>query len=122
VTTIETRHGDVDASVLEELRHSFDARAILMAVERIDHIRDRIDAVREDLMRLHAVANDLIHEADPADLLPGDGSVWELAETLSTTMADWPDSIEEIFNTLAELEALAPGPGAEDDEPPYDED
>lgn len=117
MTTIQTRYGEVDASVLEELQHSFDAHAILTAVERIDQIRDKIDAVREDLMRLYSVANDLIHEAGSADLLPGDGSVWELAEELATTMADWPESIEEALDTLSDLEALAPGPDAEDSRP-----
>lgn len=121
VTTIQTRFGEVDASLLEELQHSFDARSILVAVQRIDQIRENIDLVRDGLMRLHSVADDLINNTGLATTLPGGAAIWELAEELSSTMADWPESIEEIVETLDELESLAPEPCQGKDTWPDDE-
>jgi hypothetical protein len=53
VTVTQTRFGEVDTAVLEELRESFDTHALLDAVTKIDQIRHCIDTVREELLRLH---------------------------------------------------------------------
>lgn len=107
MTTINTRYGEVDADVLDELRLSFDTHLVLEAISKIDQIRAEINAIRDALLRLHGMAQDLINETGHATAL-GDRyeGIWDMADSLSATMIDWPEDIEtvqEMLNTLARL-------------------
>lgn len=81
-----TRYGPVDSAALERLREQFDTRSILDAVDKIDDIRCRIDDLRDELLKLHSMAHDLINDAGP-DGPPPEYSIWAFAEEIS--MAIW---------------------------------
>ena len=115
MTVTQTRFGEVDTAVLEELRESFDTHALLDAVAKIDQIRHCIDAVREELLRLHGMAHDLINDAGFTGGIGEDAQpIWDLADGLSMTMLDWPDDIDFIGDMLDKLAELAPDPDDDD--------
>jgi hypothetical protein len=72
----DTRYGAVDSAALERLRESFNTRTILDAVDKVDDIRCRIDDLRDDLLKLHAMAHDLINDAGP-DGPPPEYPIWD---------------------------------------------
>lgn len=76
-----TRYGLVDSAALERLREEFDTRNILDAVDKIDDIRCRIDDLRDELLKLHSMAHDLINGAG-SDEPPPEYPIWEYAEEI----------------------------------------
>jgi len=77
--------GLVDTAVFERLREEFDTRSILDAVDMIDEIRYHIDSVRDELLKLHGMAHDLINGAN-FDGSPPELPIWELSEVISITI------------------------------------
>ena len=123
MTTVLTRFGEVDAAGLSELQRDFDPQSILDAVDQLDVIRSEIEAMRDELLRLHEMAKALIDDDDPSgpdDGLDGD-VIWELAGELSSNMFNWPDDIESVCDTLDVLSRLAPDTDAPDSEDDDDE-
>lgn len=96
--TTDTRYGPVDSAALDRLLESFDTRKILDAVDKVDEIRCRIDALRDELLKLHAMAHDLINRAGP-DGPPPEYPIWELAEEISMAIWEWPGYLETVRET-----------------------
>lgn len=108
----DTRYGLVDTAVLERLREEFDTRSILDAVDKIDEIRYHIDSVRDELLKLHSMAHDLINGAGSGDSAP-EQPIWELSEEISMTIWEWSDQLETVRETMDQLTALTPDPDEE---------
>jgi hypothetical protein len=107
-----TRYGKVNSAVLEELRESFDTRRILDAVDKIDDIRCRIDDIRDELLKLHGMAHDLINDAGP-DGPPPEYPIWELADEISMTIWEWPKYLDMVRHTVDQIATLLPEPDEE---------
>jgi hypothetical protein len=101
----DTRYGPVDSAALERLRESFNTRTILDAVDKVDEIWCRIDDLRDDLLKLHAMAHDLINDAGP-DGPPPEYPIWELAEEISTAIWEWPGHLEAVRETVDQIVTL----------------
>ena len=102
-----TRYGPVDSAALEELRESFDTRRILDAIDKIDEIRGRIDDIRDELLKLHSMAHDLINDAGP-DGPPPEYPIWELADEISMTIWEWPNYLKVVHDTVDQMVSLMP--------------
>ena len=107
--TTETVYGLVDSAALEELRESFDTSRFLDAVAKIDEIRCRIDTLRDELLKLHAMAAVLINGADPTGPAP-ECSIGELAEDISMAIWEWPGHLEAMRDTVDQIVTLTPDP------------
>ena len=76
----KTAFGPVNAAVLERLRRSFETHRLLDAVDQMDRLVELIadSSFREDLLRLHAMANTIINDA-PKTISSSKEKIWELA-------------------------------------------
>jgi hypothetical protein len=113
--TVETVFGAVDEKALEALQNSFDTRRLLDAVEAVDQVRSRIDGLRDDLLDLHRMAAEVIHE-DYGNRPEREEPIWELAEMLASEMLEFAGGLREANRAVEELESLAPGEDWDDDE------
>lgn len=105
----KTRYGSVDTAALKRLRESFDTTKILDAVDRVDSIRCRIEGLRDELLKLHTMAHDLINDAGaggPVSECP----IWELAEEISIAIGEWPSDLESVSEVVNEMCTLSPDP------------
>jgi hypothetical protein len=105
----ESRYGPVDSAALERLRESFDTRKILDAVDKVDDIRCQIDHLRDQLLKLHAMADDLINDAEAASP-PPEYPIWELAEEISVVIWEWPRHLVAVRDTVDQIVTLTPDP------------
>jgi hypothetical protein len=105
--TVETSYGAVDEKTLEKLQNHFDTRRLLDAVNAIDLITYRIDGLRQDLLDLHSMAADVINE-DGSSRVMREEPIWELAEMISSDIAEFTDRLEQVYQTAEEIEKLAP--------------
>jgi hypothetical protein len=84
--TEKTMFGTVKTDVLDEMWESFDTMQILDAVGVVDSIGRRTgyneESIRNDLLKLHAMAHTVINQADPT-IGEDDQTVYELADELS---------------------------------------
>ena len=109
---LDKQSGRINATALEKLRGSFDTRKLLDAVEKVDAIRLRIDALREELLKLHKMAQELV-DGEGVSGASADEPIWELADDISTEIWEWPEHLEFVCETVDELAALAPDPDEE---------
>ncbi len=79
---------------------------------KVDEIRCRIDALRDELLNLHAMAHDLINRAGP-DGPPPEYPIWELAEEISMAIWEWPRYLESVRETVDQIVTLSPDPDEE---------
>jgi hypothetical protein len=105
----ETRYGSVDSAALGRLRESFDTRKLLDAVEKVDDIRCRIDILRDELLKLHAMAHGLLNGSDSVGS-PSEIPIWEFAEEISMAIWEWPEYLETVRNAVDQLVTLTPDP------------
>ena len=60
----KTAFGPVNAAALERLLESFETQSLLDAVDQVDRLAGWIeDSFRQDLLRLHGMANTIINNA-----------------------------------------------------------
>lgn len=114
--TVKTTYGEVNAKVLEQLQHRFDTRRLLEAVDMIDRLRARIceaDGLRQDLLDLHLMAHRVVN-GDVNSRTSRREAIWELAGGLAEEVMEFGDDLGAIYETLTELEQLAPEDGGED--------
>jgi hypothetical protein len=105
----EAHYGPVDPAALERLRESFNTSNMLEAVDKVDHIRYRIDSLRDELLKLHAMAHDLFNGAGFAGTAP-ESPIRELAEEVSMAISEWPEDLEAVCETVEQLVSLTPDP------------
>ena len=103
-----TPYGEVDAAALERLRDSFDTSQLLRLVDRLDACLAELGgiiAVRDELLRLHAMALTIVEGAAPA--VPTENAcVWAEAESLQMdleALVSWARSAQLIIAPLINL-------------------
>lgn len=100
--------GEVDAAALEKLRDSFDTSQLLGLVERLDASLAEMGgmiAVRDDLVRLHMMAQALVEGTLPP-VAAEESNVWEVAESVLLdleTLVSWIRTAQMIVAPLVEL-------------------
>jgi len=107
----DTPYGRVNGQVLDELYESFDTMRLLEAVDIIDEIRYRIcepDQMRQDLLKLHAMAHTLINGAGMTESPDPETPIWEWADEIDMVMFEWVPKLEKVIETLQELIRLIP--------------
>ena len=94
-----TPYGEVDAAALERLRDSFDTSQLLRLVDRLDACLAELGgiiAVRDELLRLHAMALTIVEGAAPA--VPTENAcIWAEAESVQLdleALASWARSAQ----------------------------
>ena len=110
----KTAFGPVNAAVLERLRRSFETHRLLDAVDQMDRLVELIgdSSFREDLLRLHAMANTIINDA-PKAISSSKEKIWELAGSL---VMELEERVEDLgaFKLLDQLAELAPESAVQD--------
>lgn len=105
----QTPYGTVDADALLELHETFNTMAILRAVDQLDAIRARCapEGLRDDLLRLHAMAHTVINGAGLS--YPTDGpTLVEQADAVIEELDDWVRMLKQTVKALQPLESLRP--------------
>ena len=106
-----TPYGEVDATALEQLRDSFDTSQLLRLVDRLDACLAElggITAMRDELLRLHAMALTVIEGVVPT--VPTENvSIWEAAESVRLDLETLSSWIRIAQMTIAPLGDLVPG-------------
>lgn len=109
-----TPYGEVDAVALENLRDSFDTSQLLRLVDRLDVCLVElggITSIRDELLRLHAMALTLIDGTVPT--VPAENAcVWETAESMRLDLESLSLWIRDAQLMTAPLRGLAPHGGA----------
>ena len=103
-----TPYGEVDATVLEQVRDGFDTSRLLGLVDGLDAcLADMggVIALRDELLRLHAMALTLVEGAAPA--VPTEGAcLWAEAESVQLdleALAAWVRSAQACLTPLVNL-------------------
>jgi hypothetical protein len=105
-----TPYGEVDSVALENLRDGFDTSQLLRLVDRLDTCLAElggITAMRDELLRLHAMTLTLVEGAVPT--VPAENiRIWEVAQSLELdleALVSWARSAQLL---IAPLISLAP--------------
>lgn len=103
-----TAYGEVDAAALEQLRESYDTTQLLRLVERLDACLAEMGgvvALRDELLRLHAMALTVVDGAAPA--VPTENAcIWAEAESVQLdleALAAWARVAQEFLTPLVNL-------------------
>lgn len=106
-----TPYGDVDAAALETLRAEFDTASLLTLVDNLDRLLPRLKAiqhgVRDDLLRLHRMANTLVYGAALTESTNG-ADIWEAAQALADEFRDLAETLLDGADVLQPLVDLQP--------------
>ena len=113
--SVKTRYGTVDAAALEALQDDFPASRLTDAVDAIERIYYRIGGLRDDLLDIRSMAEDVIDENPDGRRPSREESIWELAEMLTSEILEYINDLDKAYETLEQLETLIPGDD-EDDE------
>ncbi|HEY0846797.1 MAG TPA: Tn3 family transposase post-transcriptional regulator TnpC [Noviherbaspirillum sp.] len=108
--TTSTPYGTVDQSMLQELQAGYDTNGILQAVDRIDMCRARLcepDGIRDDLLRLHAMAHTVVNGAR-LTVAADETGIWEMADELIAEFGDMVELFRATIDQLAPLARLVP--------------
>ena len=108
--TIETDHGTLDADVLAELQRSFATSTLLTAIDTINVDDARHEWLRACLLRLHAMANHLIHGAPQT--VTGEEPIWQLAEEIGDELDAYTANLSHIAKLVDRLGQLRPNQGS----------
>ncbi|NNB83828.1 Tn3 family transposase post-transcriptional regulator TnpC [Pseudomonas aeruginosa] len=94
-----TPYGEVDAAALEQFRNTFDTSQLLRLIDGLDVCLAEMGgviALRDELLRLHAMALTLVEGAAPA--VPTEGAcIWAQAESAQLdleALAAWVRSVQ----------------------------
>ncbi|HEP9160010.1 TPA: transposase [Pseudomonas aeruginosa] len=103
-----TPYGEVDAAALEQFRNTFDTSQLLRLVDGLDFCLAEMGgviALRDELLRLHAMALTLVEGAAPA--VPTEGAcIWAEAESVQLdleALAAWVRSTQFCLTPLVDL-------------------
>ncbi|HGM6785244.1 TPA: Tn3 family transposase post-transcriptional regulator TnpC [Pseudomonas aeruginosa] len=103
-----TPYGEVDTTALEQLRDSFDTAQLLRLVDRLDACLAEpggITALRDELLRLHAMALTLVEGVAPT--VPTENAcIWAEAESVQLdleALASWVRSAQIGIAPLIDL-------------------
>lgn len=106
-----TPYGEVDAAALEQLRGSFDTSQLLRLVDHLDACLAElkgIATVRDELLRLHAMAITIVEGAAPA--IPTENAcVWAEAESVQMDLEALASWVRSAQIGIAPLVNLVPG-------------
>ncbi|HAR04884.1 MAG TPA: transposase [Pseudomonas sp.] len=100
--------GEVDVAALEKLRNSFDTSRLLGLIDRLDTSLAEMGgmiAVRDDLVRLHMMAQALVEGTLPP-VAAEESNVWEVAESVLLdleTLASWIRTAQMMIAPLVDL-------------------
>jgi hypothetical protein len=104
---IETMHGTLDRSALEQVRDSYDTTCLLRTVDELaEMLRDVLgeDGWRDRLLRLHAMAHTVVNDAGytgaTSETLP------ELATGITGQMGEAIERLQTWIRRIAPLEGL----------------
>lgn len=105
-----TPYGEVDAAALEALRDSFDTSYILRLVDLLDACLAElggIAAVRDELLKLHAMALTLVEGTAPS--MPTENAcIWADAESVQLDLEALVSWVRSAQIGIAPLVGLAP--------------
>jgi hypothetical protein len=108
-----TPYGEVDAAALERLRVGFDTSQVLQLVDQLDACLAELDgvmAVRDGLLKLHAMALTLVEGA--ALTVPAENAcIWSDAESLQQDLENLAVWVASAQAGIAPLLSLAPDHG-----------
>jgi hypothetical protein len=112
----KTAFGPVNAAALERLLESFETQSLLDAVDQVDRLAEWIDdSFRQDLLRLHGMANTIINNA-PKTTSSDKEKIWELAGSLAMELEEMVENLGATLERLHQLAKLAPEFAEEDAE------
>ena len=109
---VKTSFGAVDGRALEKLQESFDTMGLLRGVDAIDQVRYRDEELRQDMLKLHGMAHNLINH-DYGSGMRGDESIGELAWRLTGEIRDCIAYLEQAYKAVKPLESLLIDPDDE---------
>ncbi|PMV97113.1 MULTISPECIES: Tn3 family transposase post-transcriptional regulator TnpC [unclassified Pseudomonas] len=105
----DTPYGEVDVAALDRLRTSFDTSQLLQLVDRLDACLAELGgvaAVRDELLKLHAMALTLLVEGAPLTVPNENACIWSEAESLQQdleVLAGWVRSAQAGISPLINL-------------------
>ncbi|WP_322617605.1 Tn3 family transposase post-transcriptional regulator TnpC [Pseudomonas sp. BIC9C] len=106
-----TPYGEVDAKALDALRESYETSQLLNVVDRLDACLSEIGgigSIREDFLRLHAMAMTVL-EGSPLTVTTSDvDSIWEQAMSLQEDISALCSCLQAGSKYVVPLAALAP--------------
>ncbi|MCY1285521.1 hypothetical protein D9M68_349070 [compost metagenome] len=105
-----TPYGEVDATALEQLRDSFDTSRLLSLVDGLDACLAEmggVAALRDELLRLHAMALTLVEGTAPA-VPTEDACIWAEAESVQLDLEALVAWLRSVQLCLAPLLNLVP--------------
>ncbi|PNE56717.1 transposase [Paraburkholderia fungorum] len=106
----DTPYGTVDTHALQVLESSYDTTRLLAAVDTLDTVRTRLydpEGLRDDLLRLHGMAHNLINGASPVVTCQRESVVDLLTDAMDQIDQHVADLLA-LRNTLEPLETLRP--------------
>ncbi|PMV97086.1 MULTISPECIES: Tn3 family transposase post-transcriptional regulator TnpC [unclassified Pseudomonas] len=106
-----TPYGEVDAKALDSLRASYETSQLINVVDRLDACLAEIGgigSIRDDLLRLHAMALTVLDGA-PLTIPTADvDSIWEEAERLQDELVALSSCLNATYEQLSALVELTP--------------
>lgn len=108
-SNVNTAHGLVSRSALEDLQASYDTRALLGGVDAVDNLARSLKSeggVRDQLLQLHAMASTVLNGAGLGG--PPEVSLPDAAADLIERLGELGEVIAQLTQILAPLAGLAP--------------